>query len=246
MDKKKGSRKSPNIWKKRTKRRAAPVNRFDAEKAQLNISASAKKLKSTKDSSVPEDPSIGYKILNFYTVFSSLSECVKCKTCGGDVKFLTESTRGLGFKIVVSCSSCTPTSIPSCPYVKTAYEINQRFCFAMRLLGVGFRGAAKFCGFMDLPAPVQQTTYDIIVKNIHTAASSVCEEVLKEAIKEEREEIRKYDPSSNDEELTVSGDGTWRKRGFSSLFGIAALIGHFTGKVVDFIVKSSVCSACNY
>ena len=99
---------------------------------ELNISASAKKLKTAEDSSVPEDPSIGYKILNFFTVFSALSERMKCKTCGGVVKFTTDSTRGLGFKITISCSSCEPISIPSCPYVHTtAYEINQRFfCYA--------------------------------------------------------------------------------------------------------------------
>lgn len=247
MDRNKGSRESQNFSKCRTNKKVPPKNRFEAENSELNISASAKKLKRAEDISVPEEASIGYRILNFFTVFSALSELVKCKTCGGNVKFSIESTRGLGFKIVVSCSSCKPTSIPSCPYInKTAYEVNQRFCFAMRVLGIGLSGAMKFCGIMDLPAPVQQNTYDIIMKNIHAAVSSVCDAVLKQAIKEEREEIKKHNLSSNDEELTVSGDGTWRKRGFTSLFGVAALIGHFTGKVVDFIVKSSACFSCTY
>jgi len=50
-------------------------------------------------------------------------------------------------------------------------------------------GAMKFCGIMDLPPPVQQSTYDIIVKNIHAAASS--DLLLKQAIKEEQEERNK-------------------------------------------------------
>ena len=104
----------------------------------------------------------------------------------------------------------------------------------------------KFCGIMDLPPPVKQSTYDLITKNIHTAASYVCNVVMKQAVKEEKEEIKKDNSTSNDTELTVSGDGTWRKRGFTSLFGVAVLIAHFTGKVVDFIVKSSVCSMCAY
>jgi len=118
------------------KKKLRPANRYEAERAELDASTSTKKLKTAQDIPVPEESSIGYRILNFFTVFSALSECVKCKTCG-DVKFAAESIRGLGFKILVSCPSCKPTSIPSCPYIKTAYEINQRFHFAMRLLGIG-------------------------------------------------------------------------------------------------------------
>ncbi|XP_076248018.1 uncharacterized protein LOC143187664 [Calliopsis andreniformis] len=44
--------------------------------------------------------------------------------------------------------------------------------------------------------------------------------------------------------VTVSGDGTWRKRGFSSLFGVATVIGNLTGKVIDIVVKSAYCKVC--
>ncbi|XP_018366586.1 PREDICTED: uncharacterized protein LOC108763445 [Trachymyrmex cornetzi] len=44
--------------------------------------------------------------------------------------------------------------------------------------------------------------------------------------------------------LVVSGNGSWRKRGFSSLFGLVSLIGWSTGKVIDIITKSSYCKAC--
>lgn len=154
MDKKKGSRddhKSGEFRKDRRKKKIPPKNRYDAEQTESNVSTSAKKLKTARDIPVPEDSSIGYRILNFVTVFSALSECVKCKTCGGDVEFTSGSIRGLGFKILVLCSSCNPTSISSCPYIQTAYEINTRFCFAMRLLGIGLNRAKKFCGLMDLP-----------------------------------------------------------------------------------------------
>lgn len=116
----------------------------------------------------------------------------------------------------------------------------------MRLFGIGLRGAMKFCGLMDLPPPVQQTTYDMIIENIHSAASSIVQLVLKQAVKEEQQEITNQNSSDDIKKLTVSGDGTWRKRGFTSLYGVAVLIGHLTGKVVDFIVKSAYCAECNY
>ena len=47
------------------------------------------------------------------------------------------------------------------------------------------------------------------------------------------------DSESKNTDLIVSGDGTWHKRGFSSLFGVTSLIGHFTGKIINVFVKSS-------
>lgn len=44
----------------------------------------------------------------------------------------------------------------------------------------------------------------------------------------------------------MSGDGSWHKRGFLSLHGIASLIGWFTGKVIDVIIKSKYCKACEF
>lgn len=249
MQERKGSREDHTSGKFRKdikRKKLPPKNRYEAEQEKASISASAKKLRNAHNVEVPEESNIGYRILNFVTVFSALSECVKCKTCGGDVKFRSESIRGLGFKIMVLCSSCTPTVIPSCPYINTAYEINARFFFAMRLLGISLAGAQKFCGLMDLPPPVKQATYDVIMKNIHTAVSSVCELLLRNAVKEEQEETRKDNPCNDDTELTVSGDGTWKKRGFTSLYGVATVIGYFSGKVLDLVVKSSFCPACNY
>ncbi|EFN61450.1 hypothetical protein EAG_00479, partial [Camponotus floridanus] len=39
---------------------------------------------------------------------------------------------------------------------------------------------------------------------------------------------------------------SWKKRGFSSLYGVITLIGYYSGKVVDLVVKSSYCQACTY
>lgn len=43
---------------------------------------------------------------------------------------------------------------------------------------------------------------------------------------------------------TISGDGTWQKRGFNSLFGVASLIGYYSGKIIDVYVKSAYCKMC--
>lgn len=44
-------------------------------------------------------------------------------------------------------------------------------------------------------------------------------------------------------ELTMSGDGSSAKRGFS-LLGFVSIIGKFSNKILDVVVKLSICKAC--
>ena len=39
--------------------------------------------------------------------------------------------------------------------------------------------------------------------------------------------------------ITVSFDGTWQKRGHTSMYGVAVVIGIVTGLVVDYVVLST-------
>ncbi|KYN09401.1 hypothetical protein ALC57_18506 [Trachymyrmex cornetzi] len=70
----KGSReahRSGSFRKDRSKKKIPTKNRHTAEKVELsdkNISSSAKKLKTDRETSAPENPNIGYRILNFLTV----------------------------------------------------------------------------------------------------------------------------------------------------------------------------------
>jgi len=137
------------------------------------------------------------------------------------VRFTEGSKRGLGFKIIVTCNSCGEFYINSCPFINNhTYKINVRITFVMRILGLGLNGIKKFCVFMDLPKPVFQSTYDLIVKNILTATTSVRDQSMKKAVKNEIETTIENCKTNN---LIVSGDGSWRKRGFSSLFGLVTL-----------------------
>lgn len=247
MDRSKGSRikrRSENLKKYMSHRRKRPLNRHEMVKKQTT-SASAKKIKASKEiPHIHEDNDIDYRILNFVTVFRTLSEYVKCKICAGNVTFQTASTRGLGFKILINCELCGETaSIPSCPYIGSTYEVNRRFTFTMRLLGIGLEGCKKFCGVMDLPPPVTQATYDLHVENIRQASLVVCEASCQRGVEEEKEALLQKDVE-DPFKLTVSGDGTWKKRGHSSLYGVSSIIGWETGKVLDVLVKSSYCKTC--
>ena len=125
-----------------------PMNRYEAEGDSSGVSASAKKLKTLEDD-FNINYSFGYRIINFLAVFSTISEHVRCKTCGSSITFHERSPRGLGFKIVIGCQKCPEIIIPSCKFIKNAFEINRRMVLAMRLIGVGLNGIIKLNRFFS-------------------------------------------------------------------------------------------------
>lgn len=58
----------------RKRRKLGPSNRYKVEKTDLNISASSKKLSSSGKTNVTINPSLSYRLINFITVFSFISE----------------------------------------------------------------------------------------------------------------------------------------------------------------------------
>ncbi|XP_044581963.1 uncharacterized protein LOC123263348 [Cotesia glomerata] len=115
----------------------------------------------------------------------------------------------------------------------------------MRLLGVGREGINIFCSVMDICKGLCISTYYSCLDNLHTAASAIYDQLISKAVKEEQELLSEFEPNENPKHLTVSGDGIWKKRGFTSLFGVTTLIGKYSKKVIDTVVKSSFCQGCN-
>ena len=74
---------------------------------------------------------------------------------------------------------------------------------------------------MELPRPIFQSFYDKLVDMIPIATATVRQVSMKKAAQKEKE---KSEENSKFERITVSGDGSWRKHGFSLLFGITSLI----------------------
>ena len=138
--------------------------------------------------------------------------------------------------------NCDEKFIKSSPAIGKNYEINYRLVFDLRQLGIGIDGVNKFCGLMDICSGICNDTYYSILDNIKTAAATVHETVLKKAVDEEKKLNATHGNVEN--HFTGSGDGTWKKRGLSAMFGVSTLIGLHTQKVVDSIVKSTFCQAC--
>lgn len=114
--------------------------------------------------------------------------------------------------------------------------------FLQWLLGIGLAGAEKFCAFIDLPRPIFKSFYSTVVSQIHDVTEGIKKLSIKKAGK--LEIWLANEKCGNTDGLTVSGDGTWRKRGFNSLHGIVTVIGYYTKKVLHICIKSRYCKRC--
>lgn len=208
---KEGSRDAPAPYD-RTKKRRFAGNRHTFEQDKSFTSASAKKLVQNKNLEVNVEQTLIYCILNFASVFTTISSAVICKECKSTVNFHQRDVRGLGFKISMGCKCEKEKEIDSCPKIGKAYEINRRLILVMRLLGVGYEGYRIFCGLMDMGQGFALNTYYSILENIHSASSAVFDTLLSIAVDQEKEVLREQGKAEN--EFTVSGDGTWKKEDF--------------------------------
>lgn len=216
-------------------------NQFTRECDTDYVSTSAKKLKTADYEEVNIDVNSNYVILHFLQVFNFLSTCVKCKSCNSDVKFRKTAGAGVACKIVVVCS-CSSRSVDSSPVENRFSDVNRRLMLAVRMLGAGLQGVKILCAILDMSCSFSNNIYYTFLNNLHIASQAVFKMVQKKAVKEE---IEKNQAAGNEpSHLIVSGDGSWKKRGFTSLFGIASLIGKFSSKVIDVEVKSAFCKSC--
>lgn len=89
----------------------------------------------------------------------------------------------------------------------------------MRMLGVGFQGICNFCGLMDISHGFSSKTYYDLVEHVWIAAKAVVNLVFRRAVEEEQQKNENAGNVKN--RLTVFGDCSWARRGFSSLIGLA-------------------------
>ena len=163
-------------------------------------------------------------------LFPILNELVKCPRCGFSVEtaHMVDKKQGLANFIKISCCSI------SCRWNRSFYtsdkvkrdgrgadpfDINLRAIMAFREIGKGHSGLETFCGYMNMPPPMAETTYNETVKcTLHPRYIDVAARNMKDAAKEVRHEILDdYDENAVCD-TAVSCDGSWQRRGYILMF----------------------------
>ena len=166
----------------------------------------------------------------------------------------TEERKGFALKFCLKCRACVwfkPFySSPEFKYDqeetrgKKPLEVNVRSLVAFREIGRGYEAMNTFTTLLNMPQPMAKTTYNDINVKLHPYYVKTAEESMKAAA----EEVRMYinpDVSKNDVvDCDISCDGSWQKRGHSSLNGIVSVISRDVKKVIDCKVYSKYCHGC--
>ncbi|XP_077550765.1 uncharacterized protein LOC144164042 [Haemaphysalis longicornis] len=168
-------------------------------------------------------------------VFSSLACSEYLKT---SLKLEERSKRGICSTCAVVCTDCGFELVfDTSRRVAHANENNFRLVYAMHQLGKGRAGAETFSKVVNMPAPSRHSAYD----NISSRLSAAAREEASKSMIDAAAEVRSV---AGRAACGVSGDGTWQKRGHSSLNGCVSVISVDTGKVVDVEALSSSCKSC--
>ena len=214
-----------------------------------NISTASSRKIEPINASTPTstEPITGNRIIDM-EVLGIVFNMFPCPSCSKVELKLSENIskkKGLASLLIIQCQACSffhefYTSLPS---DHNSFDVNKRIVYGMRACGQGYAGLQTFTSLMNIPKPMTANNYDKIILKLSTAAKEVAEETMKEAC----EELRQA-PSSDTSSVIdtdVSCDGTWQRRGFSSLNGVVAAISMKTGKILDIEAMSRACKACN-
>ena len=121
---------------------------------------------------------------------------------------------------------------------KQAFEVNKR----AETKGVGNQGLVKFTCVMNMLPSMTENSYRDHVKALRGATKFVAEESMSRAANE----VKEFQEPNKENlyDIAVSGDGTCRKRWFSSLYGVVTAMSTITGKALDCEVMSKECKQC--
>lgn len=194
----------------------------------------------------------GNRIIDVGILSKTVSSHLMCSHCHHTVKFMEIERKGLASKFTFHCSNKHCDKQPafsSSPQTNVGNAsvnlVNRRAAFAMRCIGADRTELKTFCGVMNLPNPVGESSYKAIKNTLHTASREVQKISMNAAAAVEYEQAETI--SDNEcRDIHVSSDRTWMTVGHSSKIGAVTTIGMNTGKVLDTEVKSKMCKSCEY
>ena len=121
--------------------------------------------------------------------------------------------------------------------VRNQFEVNLRSVLSFREIGKGHDTIKTFSRCMNMYS-ISEPSYRKINEKLHETYELVANESMKKAAFEARGEENAPDVYS----ARISIDGTWQRRGHSSLNGVVTIISG--GKCIDSMVMSKRCRGC--
>ncbi|GFT20922.1 CCHC-type domain-containing protein [Trichonephila clavipes] len=106
----------------------------------------------------------------------------------------------------------------------------------LKIIGKGFSAGKKLCAFLGLPF-LSKLAFRKKERKLLKATERVAQENINAALSEIK-------GSNSFTKCGISIDGTWQRRGYSSLNGCVSAISVDTGKILDIEVMTQYCHIC--
>ena len=178
---------------------------------------------------------------------------LKCTECQQQSLHFTREDGNMGFcyTLTLQCLTCETTVSKTFTSPRTESEqvgpftVNDIMVLHFNQMGQGYTAQKQFAALYGMKG-LHRKTYSKKETKIINAAVSNTEDILAEGILKVKKAYLELDPDTcvDPLSLTVSFDGSWQKRGHTSMYGVAAAIDVLTGLVVDYIVLSKFCHSC--
>ena len=216
-----------------------------------NVSASAKKVPTRhvdaqdEKGRLYENKPSGFRFMDMqiFCELTSVLACPECYHAGISVSEVNNKRYGNASFLKLQCNNCDWKFVCyTSRKAGRAFEVNRRIVYAFRAIGRGRCGAAKLCGLMNMPPPLQNKAYNGNELCLKSAAKRVAEETMAQAA----EEIHSVVGTDTLAEAHISAYGTWQRRGHSSLHGVVSILSMETGTVLDTEVLTQFCKQCSF
>ena len=189
-------------------------------------------------------------IVNFALIKTFIGNYLRCPKCNSaDVVFSDELSLRMGYahKLKLMCQHCQNESVTftsqECERFnpsqgRNKFKINVRTVIGFREVGKGHEAMVNVARCMNMFS-LGNAAYNQINGSLGDAYEQAAEESMKKVASD-----IKQNTTTNQDPVTcrVSLDGTWQKRGFSSLNGIVTAMNN--GRCIDAHVMSKHCKLC--
>ena len=166
----------------------------------------------------------------------SLTACPQCLSKFLKLKESSELRKGLSSLLQLTCTNCDfSANTYTSPLSNYGYDINFKTVYGLQSVGKGSEAAKKLFAIMDLPPPPTK---------FHDINTKILPFVKDQAIISMKTAGKDAVEKCETDQLAISLDGTWQKRGHNSLNGVMSAISIENGKVLDIECLSKYCQAC--
>lgn len=227
-----------------------PSSSSSEEKAANISAAKLNVLPSTSASEEKATDKSSYVFMN-NDMWATLLCNIKCEECNlHSLNVESKQSYGFATKIELFCQNCGKVynSIFSSPRESESkrFEANKKLVEAFLKIGKGHAALEVFSMAIGIHC-MDKKTFAKCLSALYEEKKCFKNDILelsRNIVRKKHQELYGF----TDEQIIdigVSYDGTWMKRGHTSLYGIGLVIDILTGLILDFQIMSKYCSECN-